>query len=126
MPVQFARTSSHLTRTSVLDTAADDTVLPDWIAAALGLDLTGAEEQPIGMMGRIALRCRYAPAEVQISDGARETYRWSAVVGFVPASALQRPILGQAGFLQHFDAEFRGADFEVILIPNRSFPGIRI
>jgi hypothetical protein len=27
-------------------------------------------------------------------------------------------------FLQSFDAEFRGADLEVMLIPNRSFAGV--
>jgi hypothetical protein len=32
-------------------------------------------------------------------------------------------LLGYAGFLQFFDADFRGADREVILTPNRSFPG---
>ena len=126
MPVQFARPGSPVTRTSILDTGADDTVLPDWIAVALGLDLTGAEERPIGMVGRTPMRCRYVPVEIQISDGVRETYRWTAVVGFVFAAALLRPLLGHAGFLQYFDAEFRGADHEVLLIPNRAFPGIRM
>jgi hypothetical protein len=126
MPVQFARPGSPVTCTSVLDTGADDTVLPDWIAAALGLDLTGAEARPIGMIGRTPLNCRYASVEIQISDGVRDTYRWTAVVGFVAAAVLQRPLLGHAGFLQYFDAEFRGADLEILLIPNRSFPGVRI
>ena len=126
MPVQFDRPGGPVTRTSVLDIGADDTVLPDWIAAALGLDLTGAEERPIGMIGRTALRCRCAPGEIQISDGVRETYRWTAVVGFVAGAALQRPLLGHAGFLQSFDAQFRGADHEAVLIPNRTVPGVRI
>jgi hypothetical protein len=124
MPVQFARHGGSVTRTGVLDTGADDTVLPDWIAAAIGLDLTGVEERPIGLAGRTPLRCRYAPVEIQISDGVRETHRWTAVLGFVDAATLPRPLLGHAGFLQYFDAEFRGADLEVVLIPNRSFPGI--
>ena len=126
MPVQFSQPGSPVTRTSILDSGADDTVLPDWIASALGLDLTGFEERPIGMIGRAPLSCRYAPVEIQISDGVRETYRWTAVVGFVSATALVRPLLGQAGFLQYFDAEFRGADLEVFLNPNRSFPGVRL
>jgi len=125
MPVQFSQPGGSVMRTSVLDTGADDTVLPDWIATALGLDLTGAEERPIGLAGRAPLRCRYAPVEFQISDGVRETYRWTAVVGFVDAPALPRPLLGHAGFLQYFDAEFRAADLEVLLFPNHSFPGVR-
>jgi hypothetical protein len=125
MPVQFTRPGGSVTRTGVLDTGADDTVLPDWIAAALGLDLAGVEESPIGLAGRTPLRCRYAPVEIQISDGVRETYRGTAVVGFIDAAALPRPLLGYAGFLQYFDAEFRGTDLEALLIPNRSFPGVR-
>ncbi|MFI5455681.1 MAG: hypothetical protein ACHRXM_09545 [Isosphaerales bacterium] len=125
MPVRFAGSGGSLTRTSVLDTGADDTVLPDWIATALGLDLTGVEERPIGLAGRTPLRCRYAPVEIQMSDGIRETYRWTAIVGFVDAATLPRPLLGHAGCLQYFDAEFRGADLDVLLIPNRSFPGVR-
>ena len=115
-----------MTHTSLLGTRADDPVLPDWIATAVGLDLIGAEERPIGLAGRAPLRCRYAPVEIQISDGAHETYCWTAVVGFVDAAVLPRPLLGHAGLLQYFDAEFRGADHEVVLIPNRSFSGIRM
>ena len=57
--------------------------------------------------------------------GVGEAYQWTAVVGFVDGATLPRPLLGHAGFLQFFDAEFRGADLEVLLIPNRSFPGVR-
>jgi hypothetical protein len=39
---------------------------------------------------------------------------------------LRYSLLGHAGFLQFFDAEFRGADQEVVLTPNSSFPGQRV
>jgi hypothetical protein len=51
--------------------------------------------------------------------------QWNAVVAFVPV-ALRNPLLGQAGFLQFFNADFRGADREVLLTTNPSFPGQRI
>ena len=51
MPVQFAGLGGSVARTSILDSGADDTVLPDWIAAAVGLDLSGVEERPIGLAG---------------------------------------------------------------------------
>jgi hypothetical protein len=44
----------------------------------------------------------------------------------VPARRPVPSLLGHAGFLQYFDAEFRGADREVILAPNGSFAGTRI
>jgi hypothetical protein len=60
--------------------------------------------------------------QLRITDGVQETYEWTAVVGFV-AARLHYNLLGHAGFLQYFDATFSGADQEVILTPNRSFPG---
>ena len=66
-----------------------------------------------------------ASVQLQITDGLRETYEWTAVVGFT-ASRLRYSVLGHGGFLEFFDVEFRGADREVVLIPNRSFPGTQV
>jgi hypothetical protein len=52
MPVRFCCQGASVTRTGIPDTGADDTVLPDWIAAAVGLNLSGVEECPIGLAGR--------------------------------------------------------------------------
>ena len=69
------------------------------------------------------IRCRYAPVQLQITDGIGETYQWTAVVGFV-AGRLHYNLLGHAGFLQFFDVTFRGApDNEAILTPKSPFPG---
>jgi hypothetical protein len=92
-------------------------------ATRVGLDLTGAEVRDIELMGRPApVRCRYASVRLQITDGVRETYEWTAIVGFT-ATRLQYNLLGHGGFLEFFDAEFRGADHEAVLIPNTAFPG---
>jgi hypothetical protein len=47
------------------------------------------------------------------------------VVGFA-STRLRYNILGHGGFLQFFDAVFRGAAREVILIPNAGFPGTQV
>ncbi len=47
------------------------------------------------------------------------------MVGFA-ATRLRYNLLGHGGFLEFFDAEFRGAAHEVILIPNASFPGTQV
>jgi hypothetical protein len=54
-----------------------------------------------------------------------ETYVWTAVVGFVPGP-LHYNLLGHAGFLQYFSADFDGAALEATLLPRPSFPGRRI
>jgi hypothetical protein len=120
--VRILGPSSSFLRDSLLDTGADDTIFPEWVAAVIGLDLTHAETRDIGLVGRRPLPCRYSPVRLRISAGPRATYEWPAVVGFV-ALPIRRPLLGFAGFFQFFDATFRGANQDVILTANRSFPG---
>lgn len=110
----------------LLDTGADETVFKEALAADIGVDLDLAEERLIHLAGRPQpVRCRYAAVLLRITDGVQETYEWTAVVGFV-AGRLHYNLLGHAGFLQFFDADFKGADREVILLPNRSFAGRRL
>jgi hypothetical protein len=105
-----------------LDTGADETLFDPTIAASVGVDLTQAPERSIHLVGRGVIRCRYAAVTMRITDGLRETYEWSALVAFSPFR-LHRSLLGFAGFLQFFNAEFRGADQEAQLLPNQLFPG---
>jgi hypothetical protein len=110
----------------LLDTGADATLFQEIVAARAGIDLTGAEERAIELVGRpIPVRCRYASVRMLITDGLRETYEWTAVVGFTE-SHLQYNLFGQGGFLEFFDVEFRGADHEVVLISNAAFPGTQV
>jgi hypothetical protein len=110
----------------LLDTGSDDTVFPEWVATAVGLDLNVAVDHDIHLAGRASpLRCRYLTSKLRITDGKRETFEWDAIVGFV-AVPLKCPLLGQAGALQYFNVTFQGADYIVDLSPNRSFAGTQI
>jgi hypothetical protein len=128
-PVTFVRVTAPLGDrlwNGLLDRGADGTVFHDSVAARAGIGLTGAEVRQIELVGRPApVPCRYAAVQLQITDGLRETYEWTAVVGF-SFTRLQYNLLGHGGFLQFFDAEFRGADHEVVLLPNASFPGTQV
>jgi Retroviral aspartyl protease len=128
-PVVSVRLTSQRGSTltdGLLDTGADYVVLRESLAIPLGIDLTGAEEGQIHLVGRPApVRCRYVAVQIQISDGLRETYEWTAMVGFA-STRLQYNLLGQAGCLEFFDADFRGADREVVLIPNAKLPGTQV
>jgi hypothetical protein len=112
-------------RDAVLDSGADDTVFPDGIAAIIGLDLTLAVPRKMFLAGRGVVNCRFAPAQLRITDGVSETYEWDAVVGFVPVP-LRCPLLGYAGFFQFFDVHFHGADGEITVVPSWAFAGGRI
>ena len=117
--------SKQRMRDRLLDTGADDTVFSDTVAKAAGIDLSKAEHRFVALAGRPqALSCYYAQVILRISDGI-EAYEWPATVGFV-AGKLQYSLLGQAGFLQFFSAEFDGEGHVVPLTPKPCFPGRRV
>ena len=123
--VMLTGTATPQLRDGLLDTGADDTVFSDAVAAALGVDLSQGEQRSISLAGRPQpLLCRYAAVQLRISDGV-ETFEWPATVGFV-AARLQYALLGQAGFLQFFSADFDGEAQFVTLTPKSRFPGRRI
>src|SRR5262249_33738646 len=75
-PFRVIGPRSFLVRDGLLDTGADETVVGDWMAGYLGIDLTQAPEEPVNLVGRPGtIACRYATVELLISD-VRETYRW--------------------------------------------------
>lgn len=106
---------------ALLDTGADDTLFSEDIATAVGVDLTGApmgSGTGIGMAGAIV---RYAEVGLRIATN-QEHREWRARVGFT-AAKLPYPVLGFAGFLQFFDATFRGGLEEVELTVGALYPG---
>jgi hypothetical protein len=105
----------------LVDSASDDTVFPTSVARKLGIDLSSAPPGYARGVGGGGLVYRYAPVSLRVSDG-RETCEWAAVVGFLDAP-LHWALLGQTGFLPHFDAQLLGARREVLLAPNANFTG---
>jgi hypothetical protein len=105
----------------ILDTVADETVFPDYVAAKLGVDLTGA---PIGSssgVGGVPVPLRFAQIKLRLAGGG-EFWEWPAWVGFT-SLPLRYPMLGFAGFLQFFTAAFHGDLEEVELTANRLYVG---
>lgn len=127
MAVRLAASASSRLFDGLIDSGADDTVFADSVATSLGINLQGAEERSVHLVGRPrSIRVRYAPVQLLITDGSQETYQWTAVVGFV-SGRLHYNLLGQAGFLQFFDCNLRGEpDYETLLAPKVSFPGRRL
>jgi len=125
LAVRITGPSGPRLRDGLLDTGADETIIDPTVAPLIGVDLSQAPEREIYLIGRGRVRCRYAPVQLRISDGVAETYEWDTIVGFAPFPLL-RGLLGFAGFLQSFNADFRGADQEVTLLPNALFSGRRI
>jgi hypothetical protein len=126
MAVRVSGPKGFKLRDALLDTGSDDTVFAESLATLLGVDLLRAEERMVALAARPKpVRCRYAPVELRITDGLAETYEWTAVVGFVPVP-LHYNLLGHAGFLMYFSADFDGEANAVTLTPKSSFPGRRL
>jgi hypothetical protein len=126
MAIRLTGSTGSELRDGLLDTGSDDTVFTEAVAGLIGIDLGRAEERLVSLAGRPRpVRCRYAPVQLRISDGLVESYEWTAVVGFV-LGPLHYNLLGHAGFLQYFAAEFDGEARVVALSPRPSFPGRRI
>ena len=64
---------------------------------------------------------RYAEVRLRMTDG-KEFREWPAWVGFTSAP-LRHPLLGFAGCLQFFGANFLGDREEVELTVNSLYPG---
>jgi hypothetical protein len=109
-------------RRGLLDTAADDSVFPEYAAAKIGIDLTNVPVGEASGVGAAPVVVRYAAVELRLTDG-REFRTWPAWVGFT-AAHLKQPLLGFAGFLQFFGAHFRGDREEVELEVNALYPGV--
>jgi hypothetical protein len=106
----------------LLDPGADDTVFTESVAATIGLDLTGAPQgMASGVAGSSIGILRYAEVAIRIAT-TTERREWRAWVGFA-AQPLRRALLGYNGFLEFFDADFRGEAKEVELTVNGRYPG---
>ena len=105
----------------LLDTGADDTVFHIDDADLLGIDLTHAPTGTAqGATGQ-TVTVRYAEVLLQLTNDDGETLEWRATVAFAPKRGTH-PLLGFAGFLQFFNANFSGEFEEVTLTPNRLMP----
>ena len=108
-------------RHALLDTGSDDTVFPLVAATGAGIDLSNA---PVGTVSGVhgsPAQLLYARATLRLSDG-REFREWTAWVGFTSAR-MRQPLLGYAGCLQFFHANFLGDQEAVELTVNTLYSG---
>ncbi|MDR3638330.1 MAG: aspartyl protease family protein [Isosphaeraceae bacterium] len=88
-----------------VDTGADDTLIPDRFAAAIGVVNLSAPVSISGIGGGVV--ARFGSVDLEISDG-QHSDRWSARVGFLIPPAPPATLYGIKGFLQFFRATFNG------------------
>jgi hypothetical protein len=117
IPFTLVGPSEALDFFGLLDTGADETYITQSMADRLGLE-TDEQSTAIVESASGAISIRYGTAMLEVTDG-NESYRWTTTIG-ITGEDWAEAILGHSGFLEFFDALFRGYDSEVVLTRNES------
>lgn len=118
--VSFIGPSDTWVSDCLLDTGADETVLPDGAAATIGIDLTDAPTGTAIAFGQ-RVPVRYALVTIRIADH-QEQREWQGCLAFTSAY-LRWPLLGFGGFQQFFLVAYHGDREVVELTVNGLYPG---
>ena len=108
---------------ALVDTGADETLLPLSLAELLGVELNqDVTSQAAGISGD-KLTIQYGDIELQITDGDEKAI-WRTTVGFVDFGSTDDEVivLGHGGCLDYFIANFDGEAAELVLTPNALLP----
>jgi hypothetical protein len=108
---------------ALVDTGADECVLPLSVGEAIGVRLNPDETILASGVGGDLLELIPGDVEFELLTG-EESYRWQARVGF---ARFENPedecaILGHIGALELFIATFDGENHCGTLLPNATFP----
>ncbi len=105
---------------ALVDSGADDTVLPLDVADLLGVSFLPATGHSLRWRGQ-RQPMRFGQVTLELADDEGNALAWPAVVAFTN-TPISYPLLGICGCLEFFDVSFRGADRLVELESNASFP----
>ena len=111
---------------ALVDTGADNTILPESIARNLGIALIAYKGPAATAFGGQEITLSYADVELELVH-ADETLRWLTRVFFVAGDTEKETlILGHQGFLDYFTAMFIGEECVLDLKANAFLPRIAV
>ena len=107
---------------ALIDSGADDTLFPLFVAQVLGVSLLPDRGQSHTWRGT-RYQLHFGRVHLELTDDI-SVWRWPAIVAFTEA-AIRYPLLGHCGFMEYIETRFLDADRTVELEPNAWYPGIR-
>lgn len=96
----------------LIDSGALHNRFAGWIAETAGIDLSGAEEERLGVGGFIT-SARVASVQLTLGE-----VTWECPVWFCDPWPLAFHLLGQEGFFRWFDVRLRAATYEIEIVPE--------
>ena len=119
VPLVVSGSGSDVVTLALVDTGADETLIPDFLLPQIGIKVSDEETARFEGVGEGYMTVRYATVRLGIVHGGEE-YGWEAKVGFFEGDNFA--LLGHTGFLQYFTVACDGAGRMVSLSPNESLP----
>lgn len=112
IPIRLIGLAGDAVVLGLLDTGADETVLPAFLIKQLGIDVKPNRQATFRGVGGQLVTITFGTVAVEVSQGTA-SHRWETACGFLdrPTSA----ILGHRAFLENFAVTFEGQRREVSL-----------
>jgi hypothetical protein len=125
VPLQMFGPAGSVTSLAIVDTGADNTILPLAIAQKLQIKREECKGPSASAFGGQQIAMKYADIQLGLDDGQLQL-KWHARVYF---AALQHPgpetiLVGHQGFLDYFKATFDGENLELVLQPTEDLPAV--
>ncbi len=110
---------------ALVDTGADNTILPSSVAERLGISMTNCRGPEARAFGGQKIALTYADIVLELTDD-NSCIRWQARAFFAESASESEDmvILGHQGFLDFFTATFDGEDCSVSVEPNSTLPTV--
>ena len=124
VPIRIHGPAGRADVLALVDTGADNSILPLSVADDLGIETTQGKGPGATAFGGQQIALSFAEVVLELSQHDA-VIRWRARLYFAdfPDDSEKAVILGHEGFLDYFTATFDGAGCFVELEPNDMIPG---
>ncbi len=106
----------------LVDTGSDQILLPGYLASYLGVTFQKQNKSHVSSVGDNRFGIYFVDGIELALQSNSQGYRWPARVWFSESDDAPA-LLGHIDFLQFFTSTFDGKNRELILEPNKDFPG---